>query len=186
MCVAAASEPFCPWDALYDAQSVIQREQETALAAQAAFVPSLRRHLSAHVASQGKNGFDRIEACRRALGALDHCGWQRSFHQRQFHEAYIRACARVFFKTDGHGAFARHQKRLLELNGWNHIAQEVLVSTPRRFGKTVSISMFAAALIFSTPAVECSIYSTCKRIRYGPVFLSCSVLQRQCTGGVLY
>lgn len=33
-----------------------------------------------------------------------------------------------------------------------------------RFGKTISVSMFAAAMIFATPSVECSIYSTCKRI----------------------
>ena len=34
----------------------------------------------------------------------------------------------------------------------------------RRFGKTISVSMFAAALLFSAPGVELSIYSTCKRI----------------------
>lgn len=34
----------------------------------------------------------------------------------------------------------------------------------RRFGKTISVSMFAAAMIFSCPNMELSIYSTCKRI----------------------
>lgn len=34
----------------------------------------------------------------------------------------------------------------------------------RRFGKTISVSMFAAALLYSAPGVELSIYSTCKRI----------------------
>ena len=38
------------------------------------------------------------------------------------------------------------------------------MSTPRRFGKTISVSMFAAALMYSAPAMELSIYSTCKRI----------------------
>lgn len=33
-----------------------------------------------------------------------------------------------------------------------------------RFGKTISVSMFAAALLYSASAVELSIYSTCKRI----------------------
>lgn len=42
--------------------------------------------------------------------------------------------------------------------------QEILISTPRRFGKTISVSMFAAAMVFSVPNLECSIYSTCKRI----------------------
>ncbi len=33
-----------------------------------------------------------------------------------------------------------------------------------RFGKTISVSMFAAALLYSAKGVELSIYSTCKRI----------------------
>ena len=31
-------------------------------------------------------------------------------------------------------------------------------------GKTISVSLFAAAILFSAPRVELSIYSTCKRI----------------------
>ena len=50
------------------------------------------------------------------------------------------------------------------LNGWEHLAQEILISTHRLFGKTISISTFAVALIVSCPRVEVSIYSTCKRI----------------------
>ena len=42
--------------------------------------------------------------------------------------------------------------------------QEVLISTPRRFGKTIAVSMFAAAVLYSAAQVELSIYSTCKRI----------------------
>ena len=53
---------------------------------------------------------------------------------------------------------------MLEANSWEHLAAEVLISTPRRFGKTISVSMFAAAILFAAPSVELSIYSTCKRI----------------------
>jgi len=53
---------------------------------------------------------------------------------------------------------------VLQSNGWEHLAQEVLISTPRRFGKTISVSMFAAAMMWAAPSVEISIYSTCKRI----------------------
>ena len=76
----------------------------------------------------------------------------------------MRACARVFWKTESPGSFARDHQRILEAHGWDHLHQEVLVSTPRRFGKTISISMFSAALIYSCPDVKLSIYSTCKRI----------------------
>jgi hypothetical protein len=110
------------------------------------------------------NGIRRIQLCRGALDAMDRRGWNRSFHQRLFHEEYLKSCARIFFKRDGPGAFARNHNRVLELNGWDSTPQEILVSTPRRFGKTISVSMFAAAMIFSAPNMELSIYSTCKRI----------------------
>jgi hypothetical protein len=112
----------------------------------------------------GMNGFARMQACRRALAALDRRGWERSYHQKLFHDQYIRACARIFFKHDQSGAFNRAHQKILELNGWDSLPQEVLISTPRRFGKTISVSMFAAAMIFACPQFELSIYSTCKRI----------------------
>jgi len=111
-----------------------------------------------------RDGFYHMQRLRDALNALDRCGWKRSFHQRQFHQDYLRSCARVFFKTEGPGSFERAHKRILELNGWDSLQQEVLISTPRRFGKTISISLFCAALMFACPQCECSIYSTCKRI----------------------
>ena len=61
-------------------------------------------------------------------------------------------------------AFQRDHQRLLQSNGWNNLSQEILISTPRRFGKTISVSLFAAAILYSAPRVELSIYSTCKRI----------------------
>lgn len=108
------------------------------------------------------NGFQRMLKCRRALDALDRKGWQRSFHQRMFHDNFIRACARIFWKREPHGVFAKDHQRILEVNGWDHLSQEVLVSTPRRFGKTISVSMFSAAMLYSCPNLEMSIYSTCK------------------------
>ena len=79
------------------------------------------------------NGFTRMAKCREALEALDRTGWQRSFHQRMFHDHFLRACSRVFWKTDPPGAFARDHERILAGNGWDHLHQEVLVSTPRRW-----------------------------------------------------
>jgi hypothetical protein len=108
------------------------------------------------------NGFQRIRRCRQALEALDRRGWQRSFHQRMFHDNFIRACARIFWKREKHGVFAKDHQKILEVHGWDHLSQEVLVSTPRRFGKTISVSMFAAAMLYSCPNLEMSIYSTCK------------------------
>ena len=110
------------------------------------------------------NGFQRMQKCRQGLEAIDRRGWQRSFHQRMFHDNFIRACARIFWKREPAGTFARDHQKILEANGWDCLSGEVLVSTPRRFGKTISVSMFAAAMLYSCPNLEMSIYSTCKRI----------------------
>jgi hypothetical protein len=107
---------------------------------------------------------EMMQDCRDALSKLDGMGWKRSYHQRLFHEDFLKACTRIFWKTCPPGQFARDHQNILVSNNWEHLAQEILISTPRRFGKTISVSMFAAALIVSCPAVEISVYSTCKRI----------------------
>ena len=155
---------FAAMDSYLNAQ---RRAREAQRPANEGVRTALDRHMRATTAGAADaklNGFKRMQLVRDALEAMDRQGWDRSHHQRVFHEVYLKACVRVFFKRDGPGAFARSHNRVLELNGWDATPQEVLVSTPRRFGKTISVSMFAAALIFAAPAMELSIYSTCKRI----------------------
>lgn len=92
-------------------------------------VTALQKHLSSYAKVQGMDGLKRMDNCRRALEALDRRGWQRSFHQRLFHEEYLKSCARIFFKRDGPGAFARSHTRLLEANGWDSTPQVPLIAT---------------------------------------------------------
>lgn len=110
------------------------------------------------------NGCHYIRKVREALETIDNCGWNRSYHQRMFHEQYLKASVRCFFKLYPPGSFQRFHQKILMENGWDTLPQEILVSTPRRFGKTISVSMFCAAMVFSSPGIEISIYSTCKRI----------------------
>ena len=107
---------------------------------------------------------ERMQHCRKALDRLDNAGWKRSYHQRLFHDDFLKACTRSFWKTEPPGSFARDHGKVLEINSWEHLAAEVLISTPRRFGKTISVSMFAAGMLYSAPSIELSIYSTFKRI----------------------
>lgn len=111
-----------------------------------------------------KHPMEYMDLCRKYLAKLDTMGWNRSYHQRLFHEDFLKACTRSFWKLEKPGQFARDHQRVLRANSWDHIAQEILISTPRRFGKTISVSMFCAAMMLACPAVEVSIYSTCKRI----------------------
>ena len=69
------------------------------------------------------NGFSRLNKLREGLAALDRGGWERSYHQRLFHDSFTNAIARVFFKTDPPGSFERSYPRLLEANNWQSIEQ---------------------------------------------------------------
>jgi hypothetical protein len=149
---------------LYEAYDSVLAERARAAEERGRAQNALQAFFQRSAAEGCKDGFARIRDCRLALDTMDRMGWQRSFHQRMFHDNFIRACARIFFKTDPPGAFARAHQAVLDINGWDNASQEVLISTPRRFGKTISVSMFAAALVYSARSVEISIYSTCKRI----------------------
>lgn len=69
------------------------------------------------------NGFSRLDKLRVGLAALDRGGWERSYHQRLFHDSFTNAIARVFFKTDPPGSFERSYPRLLEANNWKSVEQ---------------------------------------------------------------
>lgn len=119
--------------AYYSAYDVVQEEADRATASRRVRRTTLQNYM-APTAKTTQDGFTRMQACRRALDSLDRRGWLRSFHQRMFHDCFIRACARIFWKNDPLGSFAKNHQRILEVNGWDHLSQEVLVSTPRRSG----------------------------------------------------
>ena len=93
---------------------------------------------SGHVA---RTGMPAMADCRKALDALDCTGWKRSYHQKKFHDAFIASCTRIFYKTLPPGTFEREYQTILDVNSWDSLSQEILISTPRRFGKTISVSM---------------------------------------------
>ena len=94
---------------------------------------SLQKFMLKTEEAKTSDGFLRIDKCREALCCIDRQGYTRSFHQRLFHDHFIRACARIFWKTEPAGSFARCHQKILEHNGWDHLSQEILVSTPRRW-----------------------------------------------------
>lgn len=150
---------------LYEAYDRVERARLEALQKKNRRHKAILRHMGLTGETEdASSGFARIRRCNEALEALDRRGWNRSFHQREFHDHFTRACARIFWKTEAPGQFARDHQKILECHGWDSLRQEILISTPRRFGKTISVSMFAAAMLFAAPNLEMSIYSTCKRI----------------------
>ncbi|KAK3276815.1 hypothetical protein CYMTET_15157 [Cymbomonas tetramitiformis] len=100
------------------------------------------------------------ELCRM----LDIMGLERTTSQKTFHKAFLRATlAHVYGSAD----FERHRTRILAKYGISSPQYEVLIVTPRRWGKTTSVGMFVAALLLSTPEMWVSIFSTGQRASSG-------------------
>lgn len=91
------------------------------------------RTLNTLLARVDARGFERCaalwnppEACRDAARA------GRSAQQLEFHVAFAKAAARVIYRKD----WETQRPNILKKHGWTKASSEVLISTPRRFGKT--------------------------------------------------
>ena len=77
-------------------------------------------------------GDTRWRTMMTLLEMVDTRGFERSQNQVQFHDAFLQACSRVIFKED----WALQAPKIMEKMGWKRKFSEVMISTPRRFGKT--------------------------------------------------
>ena len=96
------------------------------------------RTLQKLLARVDARGFERsaqqLEVCANRANARmrrSHFGSAPS----QFHQAFMKAAARVIYKGD----WETDRPMIMEKYGWERCNSEVLISTPRRFGKTYSI-----------------------------------------------
>ena len=71
---------------------------------------------------------------RSLLKLVDEAGFERSPHQLKFHAAFERAAARVIYRD----SWGTQRPAIMKKHGWKTTPGEVLISTPRRFGKTFS------------------------------------------------
>ena len=76
-----------------------------------------------------------------------------------FHNRFIKACLPIIYGAD----WERCSERVLREYGIDRIHPEVLIQTPRRFGKTVSVSMFVLALLLACPGIRICVFSTSQR-----------------------
>ena len=77
-------------------------------------------------------GDTAIRTLHQLLHIIDENGFERSPHQQRFRDAMIRAVARVLYRAD----WATKRPDIMARHGWTKAPSEVLISTPRRFGKT--------------------------------------------------
>ena len=62
-----------------------------------------------------KDPLEYMELCRTYLAKMDTQGWNRSYHQRLFHDDFLKACTRSFWKLEKSGQFARDHQKLLRV-----------------------------------------------------------------------
>ena len=102
-------------------------------------------------------GWRRLTTIRKALDNFK--PFQRTRMQKRFHNAFLQATAMHLFREDTDVDLAR----VMKLNKWQHLKQQCLCMTPRRFGKTMSVGMFCASYIYSVENCEVAIFSTGRR-----------------------
>ena len=73
-----------------------------------------------------------MRTLQKLLARVDARGFERSAQQLEFHQAFMKAAARVIYK----GEWETERPMIMEKYGWERCNSEVLISTPRRFGKT--------------------------------------------------
>ncbi len=101
----------------------------------------------------------RLKALLNALAKLDTLGYKRSKGQYTFHKAFIGACLKKIYGED----IYRDLNRLLKEYDLEELRSDVIICTPRRFGKTMSVALFVAAYLLTQPNAEISIFSTGRR-----------------------
>jgi hypothetical protein len=85
--------------------------------------------------------------------------YKRNLMQRRAHDFYIQATLRAIFGSD----FGHNISKLREMYRLTELRQEVLVSAPRRNGKTYATCMFSSAVMCAVPNMTVAVFSTGRR-----------------------
>jgi hypothetical protein len=104
-------------------------------------------------------GDKRLDTILECLETLDKRGYMRSNQQREFHKSMIVACLYKIYGSE----LNRNLVKLLKRFGVTEVKQDVIFITPRRYGKTMAVALYATAYMMSIPGTTVSIYSTGKR-----------------------
>ena len=93
---------------------------------------------------------------------LDNFGLKRHEFQKLFHENFIMSCLPKIYQKD----WDDNYEHILKKYNITKLKQETLVVCPRRFGKTFSVAMFCAAVMWCVPNAEITIFSTGQRTAF--------------------
>ncbi len=100
------------------------------------------------------SGDQKMKALHRRLTELD-VHYPRSQQQREFHDAFIQACLPLIYGDD----LSRYLVRILRSLNVDHLQSEVMICTPRRFGKTMGVVLYVVAFMLALSNAEVVVYS---------------------------
>lgn len=147
-----------PWQsltALYEQQ--LERELERFRSENSVGLPSTAELFSsARFSARRSKGDEILEMLNTTLDSFKP---HRAAHQVIFHRHFLLSCLPKIYGEE----WEQMAPTVLARMGLREIKQETLVVTPRRYGKTISVAMFCAAMIYCVPDLEIGIFSTGKR-----------------------
>jgi hypothetical protein len=96
--------------------------------------------LSLGAREEKKETLEYMQLCSTYLAKLDKMGWDQSYYQWVFHYNFLKAFTCSFWKLEPPRQFASDHQRVLRVNSWDHITQEILILTQCRFCKMIRVS----------------------------------------------
>ena len=122
---------------------------------------ALKRKLDSYLSKTGEDEAVAGDAImKQVYKLLDQFeGYERSDTQKTFHSEFIAASLPHIYGKD----FERYRSRILSQHSLTELCQEILVCTPRRFGKTTCVSMFCAVMLYTVPNMWIAVFSTGQR-----------------------
>jgi hypothetical protein len=115
-------------------------------------VRTLRQHYLFPVqVSKVQKGHDQMDLFRSMLNTFS-----RSNQQKQMHEAMLCTIVRQVYGD----AVIEHELEICQYNGFETLDQEIVISAPRRFGKSWGVAMFCSVVLQVLKGCEISIFSS--------------------------
>lgn len=105
------------------------------------------------------DGLEKFNSAIHALNRLDEMGFRRSKQQIEFHTLFLGSMVQQIFGSD----LNKYLNDILEALGLKELNKDVAVCCPRRFGKTTSVALFAAAMVYTQGDIDFVIYSIAMR-----------------------
>jgi hypothetical protein len=106
--------------------------------------------------NQPANGSRIDSAIMRSVNSM---GWKLSETQNRFMQLARLACLPLIYGAE----YGKHEVELLARANIQKIMRWLLVTTPRRCGKTTMVAMFIAALMCHKPGIRIAVFSTVHR-----------------------